>query len=253
MNQQPVSQQTTGIKTRIACAFRTYFLPGLIIQIIGLSVVLSYYYIPAVKSLLEVVAGWKTTYGYWYSGASHALFAAFIPFIYMSFDPKTKGRMTFGYLIFSLLLWAQKGVEVDALYRLQGYVFGSAPSVRIVAIKLFFDQFVYAAFWGLPTVMALVMWRDNGYRFSALRDSYRSGEMKEKFVASLFSCWIVWIPTVSIIYCMPPMLQLPLCSIIGCFWILILTRLIRDDSPTPQPDELFQNESLTDGAQQPTL
>jgi hypothetical protein len=37
------------------------------------------------------------------------------------------------------------------------------------------------------------------------------------------STWAVWIPAVTIIYCLPAPLQIPLFNLVLCFWVLVLS------------------------------
>ena len=40
---------------------------------------------------------------------------------------------------------------------------------------------------------------------------------------TLMSTWAVWIPAVTIIYCLPAPLQIPLFNLVLCFWVLVLS------------------------------
>jgi hypothetical protein len=46
-------------------------------------------------------------------------------------------------------------------------------------------------------------------------------------VVVLFSTWIVWLPTVAIVYSLPNVLQLPLSNLVLCFWCLLLSFISR--------------------------
>jgi hypothetical protein len=48
-----------------------------------------------------------------------------------------------------------------------------------------------------------------------------------------FSQWMVWIPAVSIIYCLPSALQIPLFNLVVCFWVLLLTFVSRRSAAMP--------------------
>jgi hypothetical protein len=41
--------------------------------------------------------------------------------------------------------------------------------------------------------------------------------------------WLVWIPTLALVYSLPPALQFPLFAVVMCFFILIITLLARGD------------------------
>ena len=48
---------------------------------------------------------------------------------------------------------------------------------------------------------------------------------------TIITNWLVWIPSVLLIYLMPPMLQIPLFNLVLCFFVLVLAILNTDPSP----------------------
>jgi hypothetical protein len=47
------------------------------------------------------------------------------------------------------------------------------------------------------------------------------------------STWAVWIPAVTIIYCLPAPLQIPLFNLVLCFWVLVLSFISKRPADKP--------------------
>ena len=128
--------------------------------------------------------------------------------------------------------WAIKGVEVNYFYALQGYWFGNEVSLRVIAIKTSLDQFIYSAFWAVPGIILIYLWKDNNFSF----DAWKKAISKELFLvtipAAVASNWLIWIPAVSLIYAMPPALQLPLFNLVLCFYVLIVSAISQPQKST---------------------
>jgi hypothetical protein len=201
---------------------KTNLLPGLVLQAIGLGIVLAYYFINAAQDAFLYVSGLKTAYGYAFSAVSTAVFGGLIPCLYL-FAVKQISKKAFPKeLLFYLAVWIWKGIEVDAFYRLQGVIFGYTLSFGTIVQKTLVDQFVYSPLWAAPSLTIAFLWKDSGFSFARFRQNINKRLFTFKIPSVLFSTWIVWIPAVSIIYCLPGALQVPLFNLIICFWVLLL-------------------------------
>lgn len=202
-------------------------LPGLVLQSIALSIVLMYYFIPAVQNFFEVIGTIKNENSFLFSAVSTSLFGGLIPTLYMIFSKQIKKEHIAADLLFFILIWAWKGMEVDAFYRLQGLLFGTDPSVIVIVKKTFFDQFVYSVIWAAPSLAIVYMWRECNYSFGDFKKMLRWDFVTFRIPSLIISTWFFWIPAVSIIYCLPMALQIPMFNLVLCFWVLILNVISR--------------------------
>jgi len=203
---------------------------GLILQAVALLIVLSYYYLPEVKSLLNHVGELKDQYGYFYSAVATALFGGLIPFFILYFTGQVKKRQGLYDFLFYLLFWLWKGMEVDALYRFQGFFVGTDPNFLTVVTKVFVDQFIYCPIWAVPTMMICYQWKEDGFSFNRLKKTLVEEPVLPKIFTVLVSNLFVWVPAVSIIYSLPSNLQLVLFNLVLCFWALILNFISRKNT-----------------------
>ena len=210
-----------------AKAARVNLVPGLILQLFALGLVLLYYFYAPSRAVFEVIAGLKTKYGYGYSMVSTALFGGLFPFLFLRIQKNTRMHAALHHLPFLLIFWAAKGVEVDVLYRLQAYFFGTDIRWSVVLPKIFVDQFVYMTIWGGPTMVIFLFWKDREYSFAKVKAILNKRCYPDRIFPVIVSNWAVWVPAVAIVYCLPLPLQLPIENIVLCFWVLILTLVMR--------------------------
>jgi hypothetical protein len=202
-------------------------LPGLVLQSCALLIVIGYAFVPVFHDLLTNIGVLKTRYGYTYSALSTALFGGVIPFFILYATGKVqKGRVTFE-LLFYVGFWLWKGVEVDALYRLQSLAFGSEATVATIAAKAAVDQFVYGPFWAAPTQLLFFLWKESGFSRTTVRSRLKQESLGSRLSVIMLSSWIVWLPAVTIIYSLPNALQIPLFNLVLCFWCLLLSFVVR--------------------------
>lgn len=213
---------------------RQNLLPGAVLWCLALAIVLAYYVVPSLRPWFERVEQAKQVGGFWFSAGASAIAGALLPFLAMAALGRLPPGRRWSLLAFLLGLWIYRGMEVDAFYRLQAVLFGAGNDVATVVKKVAFDQFVYSALWTGPTSMLLYRWKDCGFSWSATRASLDRAFWQVQLPAVVISLWSVWIPAVSIIYCLPSSLQFPLFSLVLCFWVLLIEVVAtRQESGSP--------------------
>jgi hypothetical protein len=201
--------------------------PGLVLQSCALLILFGYLFAPGFHTVLDQVGALKVRYGYGYAAISTAIFGGLIPFsVLFATRQIPKGR-ALPELAFYALFWMWKGVEVDALYRMQSLLFGNGTDVGTIAAKAAVDQFLYNPLWAGPTQVLFFLWKDAGFSWRGLVLGLREESLQHRLVVILLSTWIVWLPTVSIMYALPIALQLPLSNLVLCFWCLLLSFISR--------------------------
>lgn len=202
--------------------------PGLALQAVALAIVVGYYRSDAVRDALDVLGAWKTHYGYAFSAVSTIVSGGIIPYLYLALSGRIERGRHGTEIAFLLGFWLWRGVEVDLLYRLQGTWFGVEPSVTTVLSKMLVDQFVYNPFWIAPLQTLLMSFKEEQFSVDGVRQRFARIPFGERMMVILVSNWVVWIPAVTIVYCLPEPLQLPLSNVVTCFWALMLTSVSRD-------------------------
>ena len=212
-----------------ARAAKVNLVPGLILQSFALIIVLLYYFYSPSRPIFEKISEYKIKYGYFFSMVSTSFFGAVLPFLFLLIQKSTRKLAIPGSLPFLLLFWGFKGVEIDVLYRIQAFFFGTELKWSVVFPKILVDQFVYVTIWGGPTMVLFLYWNDCGYSFAKVKKVLNKRFYPDHIFPVVVSNWAVWLPAVTLVYCLPLALQVPIENIILCFWVLMLTII------TPKP------------------
>ncbi len=206
---------------------RANWLPGIVLQSIILIIVVSYYQTESVRGILDRIGELKRQWGFAYAAAATALFGGLIPFLVLLVMGRIRRGRALPELLFYVAFWCWKGVEVDALYRLQGAMFGQSAACSVIIAKVLVDQFVYNTLWASPTQAVCFLWKDGGFSIRAARQALTTKPLRTRVLEVLVSTWLIWIPAVSFIYMLPSALQIPLFNLVLCFWTLLLTFVAR--------------------------
>lgn len=222
----PAVLPSPGIREAIWGTLRANRWACLGLNVVVIALVSSYYRLPAAGAFWQAVALWKTHGSYAFSGAATILAAVIFPMVLQRLLGLVPGRGQLRQIGWMILFWGYRGMEIDLFYRIQGHLFGTGTDVSTVAIKLAVDQFVYSAFWAVPTYLCFVRWLDLG-SWKAVWQSLDQRFWKQTYLSVLLTNWLVWFPAVSLVYSLPPPLQFPLFSIVLTFYILLVTMLVK--------------------------
>jgi len=218
---------------RAFAAVKANMLPGLVLQAFAVAVVAAYYGHPPTRSALDSLAAIKSRFGFSYSMVSTAAFGGAIPFLYMRMRRRTRAAAPGSHGLFYLVFWGYKGFEVDLFYRFQGWIFGNQPTLATIAEKVAMDQFVYSVLIVMPFTVLAFFWKDSGFDWKRLRSLNIAGFLKATMPPALLGNWFVWLPAVTVIYCLPPSLQIPLFNIVLCFYALMIASLNARNAVAP--------------------
>ena len=215
---------------RIREALKINLLPGVVLWVIGLGLVGCFYLIDSLRPWFDQVIVWKSLYGYWYSAFSTAFFGGVIPYFYLRWSGTERIGPHGGHGVLFVFYWALRGVDVDAFYRLQAWLFGSDNQWQTIAKKVLVDQFVYCVFWASPVTAVFYEWKEADFSFTKWKKNSNFSSLFDKNLVFLVSTWIVWIPATAIVYSLPLPLQIPLFNLTLCFFVLLVSVFSRKGS-----------------------
>lgn len=206
-------------------AARANFLPALVVQIGMVSLLLAYHHHDATRELLNRLAAFRMRTGFLYASLSAMVAAAIIPELLRLFFFQ-RGRLqrhNLSNLAFTLPFWGLICITVDLFYQLQARMFGHGTDLMTLATKVSVDQFGYTAFFATPATCILYDWKHNGYRLRGMRQAFTWPYYRRVIFPVLFTNWCVWIPMITVIYCLPLPLQIPMFSLALSMWVLLYT------------------------------
>ena len=76
-------------------------------------------------------------------------------------------------------------------------------------------------FFASPYIAITHLWKDRGYRWSAIAPLLGRGWYRRLVIPNLVMNWVVWIPSLIVIYSLPTALQSHVSGLIGGFWALM--------------------------------
>ncbi len=221
---------TQGIVASIAGVFRQNRVPCLVLNALVVTLVGSYYLMPSVAGVWESIGQFKLRWSYAFSLSSTIFAAVLLPTLVqgaMGTLPKEGRWKRVGLLA---LFWGYRGMEIDLFYHFQSWLFGTGNDAGTLLTKVLVDQFVMSPLWFVPTYLIALRWVNMGGSWSRTRASLGREFWRRTLPTVLLTNWLVWIPTLALVYSLPAVLQFPLFSVVMCFFILIVTLLARGDA-----------------------
>jgi len=206
-------------------AARDNLFPSLLILAAAAGLVVCYYQVPAVKVWLDVVGKINAENPTLFAMLCTGFTAGFVPWCFRMAFPSLRPARPGLDLLHSVVWWMFLGVLVRYFYALQGHLFGTDPSVEVVAKKVFVDQLGFTVFCGAPFNAISHLWKDSNWDTAKLRAAMGPGWYRRLVLPNLLPNFLVWFPGNIIFYSMPAELQLPVANCIGCFWALMCVRI----------------------------
>lgn len=217
-------------------AGRASVLPAMLIWGAALGVVLGYYFHDGTQDAFASLSRWRAALGVWFAVGSTAVFGGILPLGFQYLQRTGAKRETWRHLPFFLLFWGFKGAELHGLYALQAWIFGADPAPLVVVVKVAADQLVYAPLWAAPSFLVAYQWKDCGFSVAALRAKLGREWIRDVLLPVLLMNWVIWVPAVALIYCLPVALQLPLQNLVLCLGVLVATLLTKTAVAAPAPE-----------------
>lgn len=214
-----------SIFSTITDVFRQNRTACLWLNVLVITLVTTYYQVPSVAAVWELIGAFKLRWSYAFSLASTVFAAAVFPFCIQAIQGTLPARGRWKRLALLILFWGYRGMEIDLFYRFQGFLFGHGNDATTLITKVAFDQFVFSPIWFVPTYLIALRWIDLGASWKLTRASLDREFWTRTCPTVLFTNWIVWIPALALVYSLPAALQFPLFSVVMCFFILIVTLL----------------------------
>jgi hypothetical protein len=206
-------------------AARANLIPALIIQLAIISIVLAYYFWQPTRVWLTRLAEVKREGGYLFSFVSGIVAGGLLPELLTVavFQRWQIRRENLSNSIFGACFWGFMVMVVDTIYRTQTWMFGPQVDFATVLKKTLVDQFLISPSIMIPFTVLVLEWKHQGYRFDGLSRVFSLRFYKRKILPTIVSALGFWLPVVTLIYCLPPLLQLPLFTLALTLWVMIVT------------------------------
>jgi hypothetical protein len=160
-----------GILATIASVFRQNRASCLALNVIAISLVVSYYQVPALAGFWDSLSALKLRWSFAFACVSTMFAAAVLPTFIQLAQGTLPQEGKVKRLTLLMLFWGYRGMEIDLFYRLQGMIFGHGNDAATLVKKVVFDQFVASPLWFVPTYVIALRWVEMGGSWSRTRAS----------------------------------------------------------------------------------
>jgi len=208
-------------------AFKRNRVPAFVLQLFAGFILALFFLVPETRSVFEAIGERRARNGYTFSALSTSVSGGLVSWLVLWH----RGRIPRGQVpaqgVFFLLYWAVQGLMVDTLYRLQGQWFGDGNDPFTLFKKVLVDQGPYNLIYATPVSLFFYTWKDHDFSWSRAWAAYKSGFVR-RYWSVMISVWMTWIPAVTMVYSLPPDLQIPLFNLVICFFTLVLAFVSRE-------------------------
>ena len=208
--------------------------PAAVIIALMVAMVLGYEYWPLLRNALDHVAATRERVGLIFGVLTTAAFGGALPLVFRRLllgQPATPRELLFG-----VLFWAYKGLEVGIFYDLQADLWGDGSDLRTIATKTLVDQTVYGPLLAVPNMTLGYLWLECDFSLKRMRSALREKGFLRRALPVLISNAMFWIPAISLVYMFPTALQLPLSNLCLIFWVLMLMIVARRAQEAAGPE-----------------
>lgn len=198
-----------------------------------LALLIGYWRSPALRTALADLATLKAGWGYTFSALAALLAGALLPELLrlIAILGPRQWRQCLANLRFTMPFWATMGIIVDLLYRTQARILGDSTQLHIVITKVAIDQFLYSPLISAPLTVWFYTWKNSGSP-PPFQQILHPAHYRRHVLPVLIANWAVWIPVVSIVYCLPQPLQIPMFALALTLWVTLYTWM-SEQRPAP--------------------
>jgi len=226
------AHEAVGAFRQAGRAAKANLLPAALLWAVAVAIIVAYYHHAPTQALFDRIASVKQHYGYAFSAVSTPIFAALLPLLIQRLARACGSRGVrpepWRNLPLLLVFWAYRGAEIDGLYRLQTWLWGTEHTLWPLAGQVAIDQGGYVTLWAIPTMVFVFLFKDSGYSLSRTWRAVGHRWYRNRCVPVLVVNWVVWIPVVVVIYSLPPGLRIPVMNINVCLFMLLVMFLTHD-------------------------
>lgn len=204
---------------------RANLVPGIVLQIAAVLLIVSFHFVPAVRDALGVVAGWQTRFGVAFSCVSFLIFCGILPTLICLFVPSLRPKEPLKAFGFAIVFWSFMGLVIAQFYQAQILLFGNGHDAATLVKKVVFDQFVFSAFLSVPFLAVVHAWKERDYQWAQVKPLMGKGWYSRLVLPTLIMNWVVWFPSLFVLYSMPALLQPHIGGLISGFWSLMCLQI----------------------------
>lgn len=219
-----------GSSVRIGImAAKQSFRPAVAVWLVMGCIAATYYLLPQSHFIFAQLTKLQSATGVWFASIGMGLCVGILVEIVRVITSAKRrwSRENTVNALFNFCVFGLMGFTHHYRYDFQNEVFGAGNSLRELASKVAFDQFIWTVLIANPYQAVCFLWKNNGFSLEKVRARMLPFRTfwGTQMLPVLISNWAFWIPMAFIVYAFPPELQLPLSILAVTTWVMLLSIL----------------------------
>lgn len=199
--------------------------PMLLIQLGAVGIVVVYYQSASMQAWCAHLATLKENGGLPFAAIAGAIAGGIVPEFAKLITKNKSQRQGVKEIACVAIYFAFMGLSVDILYSFFGRVWGMDHQPLTIVKKTCSDMGVFCPLIAVSTTVATLTWKDCGFSFSKTKEVFSNGGFWDRYIKVLLPNWIIWIPVVSAIYCLPVNLQFLTAQLAEAAWSIVVVHI----------------------------
>ena len=188
------------------------------------AVVVAYYSVPGVPSLLEPIGNWQRTFGWRASFVLCAVFCGVVPYAVYRIHRESGGRSPLVTASAQAVWCGMCGIVCGWFFSVQGRWFGCGHDWATVLKKVAVDQFGWSVLVIVPANAVFYAILSGGWSLKDERVTF-GVFFSRAYLPNLLMNWLVGIPSNCAVYAFPMDLQIPVLGLLSSAWAVICVGL----------------------------
>jgi hypothetical protein len=218
-------------------ALQSLFVAGACLWGVAFAVWVLYNNAPPFTKALDALGELKNYWGFYFDMLTVGFMAGMVPSSIMSLrrlcgtvapNAPLSLRRELLLVVSHTVMFSLYGIWIDLFYNLQTYLFGAGMDLATVANKVAVDQGLLCPILDVPLVQMILLYIDCSLGCTPFNVEVSRREMwtvhgilSDWWLPAILTTWLVWIPSLFVVYSLPGALQFIMFSIVMTFWTMI--------------------------------
>ena len=201
---------------------RVNLVPMVVLWAMATALVLGYYHMPWVGSVLSPLQEWQDAQGWIAAFLNRFVFCGILPGVFILTMKTLTVRHPLAAILAQTLWSGICGIVSGWMYELNALWFGTGADVWTLSVKTVICQFVWTPFFFAPVGALVYYWIGRDFSIGRCREEWSSGFWTETFLPNLLVNWAIWIPCSMLVHMFPTALQIQLTGFVNAYFCLVL-------------------------------
>ena len=197
----------------------------LLIQLGAVALVAIYYQSRGLQAWCSELADFKAKGGLPFAALAGAFAGGIIPEFVKWVTGNGSKKQAWQEVACVSLYFAFMGFSVDILYTFFGRIYGMGHEPLTILKKTASDMGVFCPLIAVSTTVVAFTWKDVGFSWTKMCEAFSGGGYWDRYIKVLLPNWMIWIPVVSAIYCLPVNLQFLTAQLAEAAWSIVIVHI----------------------------